>query len=178
MPFPLRSPSPMSFSDTLLPEFDNEMRITRTLLERIPFDQADTKPNPKSRTLIELASHMVNLTRFGQMIVSADERDFGAPGPPIIQEYPDSQALLAAFDANVAASRAAIAAIDDSKIGDTWTLRNGAHVIMAMPRAAALRGLLMSHMIHHRGQLSAYLRLNNIPHPPIYGPTADMPQPR
>ena len=168
----------MRFADTLLPEFDNEMRITRTLLERIPFDHTDTKPNPKSRTLIELASHIANVTRFGAMIVSADERDFAASGPPIVTEYPDSEALLGAFDANVAASRAAIAAIDDSKLGDTWTLRNGANVIIAMPRAAALRALLLSHTIHHRGQLSAYLRLNDIPHPPIYGPTADMPQPR
>lgn len=154
------------------------MRITRTLLERIPFNQADTKPNPKSRTLIELASHIANLAGFGAMIVNADERDFAAPGPPIVAAFPDSAALLGAFDANVATSRSAIAALDDSKLGDMWTIRNGANVIMAMPRAAALRGMLMSHMIHHRGQLSAYLRLNNIPHPPIYGPTADMPQPR
>ena len=168
----------MRFADTLLPEFDNEMRITRTLLARIPFDHTDTKPNPKSRTLIELASHIANIGGFGAMIVNADERDFAAPGPPIVTEYPDSAALLGAFDANVAASRAAIAAIDDSKLGDTWSLRNGANVIIAMPRAAALRVLLLSHTIHHRGQLSAYLRLNDIPHPPIYGPTADMPQPR
>jgi uncharacterized damage-inducible protein DinB len=168
----------MKFADTFLPEFDNEMRITRTLLEVIPFDQADTKPNPKSRTLIELASHIANLTRFGAMIGSADERDFSAPGPPIVNAYPDSESLLGAFDTNVVASRAAIAAIDDSKLGDMWSLRNGANVIIAMPRAAALRALLISHLIHHRGQLSAYLRLNDIPHPPIYGPTADMPQPR
>ncbi len=168
----------MRFADTLLPEFDNEMRITRTLLERIPFDQTDTKPNPKSRTLIELASHIANLARFGAMIVKTDEVDFAAPGPPIVTAFPDSAALLGTFDANVAASRAAITAIDDSTLGVTWSLRNGANVIVAMPRAAALRAMLMSHMIHHRGQLSAYLRLNNIPHPPIYGPTADMPQPR
>jgi uncharacterized damage-inducible protein DinB len=167
----------MPFADTLLPEFDNEMRITRTLLERIPFDQADTKPNPKSRSLIELASHIANLIRLGELIVIADERDFAAGSPPV-SAYPNSQALLGAFDANAAASRKAIAAIDDSKLGDTWTLRNGANVIMAMPRIAALRALMMSHMIHHRGQLSAYLRLNDIPHPPIYGPTAEMSQPR
>ena len=137
----------MRFADTLLPEFDNEMRITRTLLERIPFDHTDTKPNPKSRTLIELASHIANIGGFGAMIVNADERDFAAPGPPIVTEYPDSAALLGAFDANVIASRAAIAAIDDSKLGDTWSLRNGANVIVAMPRAAALRALLLSHTI-------------------------------
>ena len=168
----------MRFADTLLAEFDNEMRITRTLLERIPFDHTDTKPNPKSRTLVELATHIANIPRLGAMIVNADERDFAAPGPPIVEEFPSAEALLGAFDANVAASRAAIAGIDESKLGDMWTLRNGANVIIAMPRAAALRALLLSHVIHHRGQLSAYLRLNNIPHPPIYGPTADMPQPR
>jgi uncharacterized damage-inducible protein DinB len=168
----------MRFADTFLPEFDNEMRITRTLLERIPFDHTDTKPNPKSRTLIELASHIANLTRFGAMIVNADAYDFAAGGPPPVGEFPGSEALLGAFDANVAASRSAIAGLDDNTLGATWSLKNGANVIMAMPRAAALRGMLMSHMIHHRGQLSAYLRLNNIPHPPIYGPTADMPQPR
>jgi len=163
----------MRFADTLLPEFDNEMRITRSMLERIPFDKSVTKPNEKSRTLIELGSHIANITRFGSLVVESEERDF-QKGPAIPQAYDSLDTLLAVFDKNVAASRAAIQNLPDEKLNDPWTLRNGETVIARMPRAAALRGFLMSHVIHHRGQLSAYFRLNNIPHPSIYGPTAEM----
>ncbi len=162
----------MPLADTLLPEFDNEMRITRTLLEQIPFTSTITKPNPKSRTMLELASHIANVTSLGSVIADADERDFAKTKVP--GTFGSSEELLKVFDTNVAASRTAIQGVKDSSLNDTWTLRNGEHVIVAMPRAAAFRALLMSHVIHHRGQLSAYLRLNDIPHPPIYGPTAEM----
>ena len=167
----------MSFADTLLPEFDNEMKITRSLLENVPFDHLGTKPGQMSRTLIELASHIANITRFGTLIAGSDEVDFAKSGRPPAT-YANAEEMLGVFDTNVKASRAAIQGVDESKLGDTWTLRSGDHVIMAMPRAAAFRGLLMSHVIHHRGQLSAYFRLNDVPHPPIYGPTAEMMPPK
>jgi uncharacterized damage-inducible protein DinB len=166
----------MPFADTFLPEFDNEMRITRTMLERVPYAGDASKPHAKSRTMHELAGHIANIVRFGDLVINADERDFSVPGSMPQPTYSNSAELLKAFDANVAASRKAIESLDDSKLGDMWTLRNGAHVILSMPRAAAIRALLMSHTIHHRGQLSAYFRLNEVEHPSIYGPTADTPR--
>ena len=164
----------MSYADTLLPEFDQEMKTTRTMLERVPYGAESTKPNVKSRTMHELASHLANVARFGDLIVNNSERDFAVPGsmPPAVYDSRDE--LLKVFDTNVAASRKAIQSIDEGTLGETWTIRNGSHVLIALPRAAALRALLVSHTIHHRGQLSAYFRLNDVPHPSIYGPTAEM----
>ena len=161
----------MAFADTFLPEFDQEMKTTRSLLERVPFDKASWKPHTKSTGLGQLASHLANLAGFGVMIATADERDFAKGGIP--QNYESTEKVLEVFDANVAKSREAIKALPDSKLGDTWTLRAGEHVILAMPRAAMLRTLMMNHIIHHRGQLSVYLRLHDVPLPSIYGPTAD-----
>lgn len=165
----------MAFADTFLPEFDQEMKTTRSLLERVPFSNASWKPHTKSTALGALASHLTNLSGFGVMIANQDGRDFSKAGPegPGGKQYSSTEDLLSTFDANVAASRKAIAALPDSKLGDTWTLQNGSHVIFALPRAAVLRTLLMNHIIHHRGQLSVYLRLNDVPLPSIYGPTAD-----
>ncbi len=164
----------MSFAATLLPEFDNEMKTTRTMLERVPFGSEINKPNMKSRTMHELAAHIANIARFGDLVVGADERDFSAPGFAMPQTYATSEELLKVFDTNVAASRKAIESVDESTLGTMWTLRRGETVVISMPRGAAIRTLLMSHIIHHRGQLSAYFRLNEVSHPPIYGPTAEM----
>ena len=161
----------MAFADTFLPEFDHEMKTTRSLLERVPFDNAGWKPHAKSTGLGDLASHIANLAGFGDMIVNTDERNFGGGERPKV--YDNTADLLAAFDANVARSRDAIAGLRDDRLGTSWTLRAGDHVIFTLPRAAVLRSMLMNHMIHHRGQLSVYLRLNNVPLPSIYGPTAD-----
>jgi uncharacterized damage-inducible protein DinB len=161
----------MAFADTFLPEFDHEMTTTRSLLERVPFDNAAWKPHAKSTGLGDLASHIANLASFGDLIVNADDRDFAKGGRPTV--YGNTTDLLAAFDANVARSRGAIAGLKDDKLGDPWTLRAGEHVIFTLPRASVLRSMLMNHMIHHRGQLSVYLRLNDVPLPSIYGPTAD-----
>ena len=161
----------MAFADTFLPEFDHEMKTTRSLLERVPFDNAAWKPHDKSTGLGSLASHIANLAGFGDMIVNTQERNFGGDKRPRVFE--NTTDLLAAFDENVVKSRAAIAGLTDDKLGNPWTLRAGDHVIFTMPRATVLRSLLMNHIIHHRGQLSVYLRLNNVPLPSIYGPTAD-----
>lgn len=164
----------MAFSDAFLPEFDNEMKTTRSLLERVPFNDPAWKPHTKSTSLGGLASHLANLAGFGVMIANDSGRDFSKiPPEQMARQFTSTEALLSAFDANVAASRKAIAAMPDSKLGDPWTLQNGDHVIFTLPRAAVIRTLLMNHIIHHRGQLSVYLRLNDIPLPSIYGPTAD-----
>lgn len=161
----------MAFADTFLPEFDNEMKTTRNLLERVPFENAAWKPHDKSTGLGSLASHIANLAGFGDMIVNTEERNFGGDQRPKV--FGNTTDLLSAFDDNVAKSRTAIARMTDDKLGNPWTLRAGDHVIFTLPRGAVLRTLLMNHIIHHRGQLSVYLRLNNVPLPSIYGPTAD-----
>ena len=164
----------MRYAETLLAEFDNEMKTTRTMLEQVPFGAEATKPGNKSRTMHELAAHIANIVRFGDLAIGANERDVSAPGAAMPATYGSAAELLKTFDANVAASRAAIQELDEKTLGDTFTLRSGEKVILALPRAAVLRVLLMNHTIHHRGQLSAYFRLNGVTHPPIYGPNAEM----
>ena len=164
----------MRYADTLLAEFDNEMKTTRAMLEQVPYGKDATKPGNKSRTMHELAAHIANIARFGDLVIGANERDVSAPGAAMPATFDSSEALLKTFDANAAASRTAIQGLDESTLGDTFTLRRGETVMIALPRAAALRVLLMNHTIHHRGQLSAYFRLNDVTHPPIYGPNAEM----
>ena len=165
----------MAFADAFLPEFDHEMKTTRSLLERVPLDNAAWKPHTKSTSLGVLASHVANLAGFGRAIVVQDEINM-APGggPPAPQpQYHTTQELLGAFDSNVAAARAAIGGLQDSDVLSPWSLKMGEHIIFTLPRASALRSMMMNHIIHHRGQLSVYLRLNDVPLPSIYGPTAD-----
>jgi uncharacterized damage-inducible protein DinB len=165
----------MALADTLLSEFDHEMQITRTMLERVPFDNGPWKPHTKSRGIAALASHIANLPGLGAQVASLPELDLGAPGnaPNARPEFNTSESLLEAFDANVARARAAIAALDDTAYLVPWTFKWGGQVLLAGPRAGMLRSILMNHLIHHRGQLSVYLRLNDVPLPPVYGPTAD-----
>ena len=164
----------MAFSDNFLPEFDHEMKTTRSLLERVPFEKATWKPHDKSTGLGSLASHIANLAGFGELIVTSDGRDFAPNNQPVRPAvFENTQDLLSAFDSNVAKSRSAIQGLADDKLGVPWTLRAGDHVIFTLPRGAVLRSMLMNHIIHHRGQLSVYLRLNEVPLPSIYGPTAD-----
>jgi len=163
------------FLDDYLPEFDHEMATTRRVLARVPDAHADWRPHPKSTPLGTLAQHVTNLVGFGDQIVQARERDVNPPGGPRYTPVPftTTAAMLDAFDANVRRSRAAIASATDEELRLSWTLQNGAQVFFSLPRAAALRSYLLSHSIHHRGQLSVYLRLLDVPVPSIYGPTAD-----
>lgn len=163
------------FSDSYLPEFDHEMATTRRVLARVPEAKADWRPHPKSTPLGTLAQHITNLVGFGEQIVQARERDVNPPGGPRYTAVPftTTAAMLGAFDANVQSARAAIAGATDEELLRSWTLKNGDAVFFSMPRTAVLRSYLMSHLIHHRGQLSLYLRLLDVPLPSIYGPTAD-----
>jgi uncharacterized damage-inducible protein DinB len=165
----------MSFADAFLPEFDQEMKTTRSLLERVPFDAPDWKPHTKSTSLGGLASHIANLAGFGAMIVSQDEVDMGSPAAVAGSraQYGNTAEVLAAFDTKAKLTRDAVASLPDAAIMNPWTLRMGDHVIFTLPRSVALRTMVMNHIIHHRGQLSVYLRLNDVPLPSIYGPTAD-----
>lgn len=162
----------MSIAQALLPEFDREMATTRTLLEVVPEDAMDWKPHPKSMDLGTLANHISTLPRYGQVAATTTEFDPRASGwkPPRLESRAE---LLKTFDDNVREARASVAAIPDEDMMAPFTLRNGGVEIFTLPRAAVLRTLMMNHIIHHRGQLSVYLRLRGVPLPSIYGPTAD-----
>ena len=165
----------MGLSKSLLPEFDHEMANTRKTLERVPDDKSDWKPHEKSMAMGGLATHLSNIPTWAVYAIGQDSLDLvpeGKPLPPA--ELAKSQAeLLATFDMNVAKARAAIAGASDAELFKPWSLMTNGNTIMTMPKIVVLRGFVMSHMIHHRAQLGVYLRLNDIPVPAIYGPSAD-----
>lgn len=162
----------MSIAQSLLPEFDHEMSVTRRVLERVPEDRLDFKPAPKSMTLARLAGHVAEMGLWGVVTLTRDELDF-ALGEFEATEMKSRATLLAEFDRTVAQARAALAAASDADMMKTWTLKMGDHVLFRQPRAGVLRGFVLSHGIHHRGQLSVYLRLLDVPVPSIYGPSGD-----
>ena len=164
-------------SEALLPEFDQEMANTRKVLERCPEDKFGWKPHPKSFAMGSLATHVANMTGWMVDTMTKDSFDIAPPGAPPYKEEPftSSAALVAAFDKNVISARAALAAGTDEQFGATWSLLSGGQTIFSMPRIACIRGMVMNHIIHHRAQLTVYLRLNDVPVPSIYGPSADEP---
>ncbi len=164
----------MAIKDALLPEYDHEMGTTRRLLERAPAAEFAWKPHEKSMALGQLAGHLAHIPTWVHAILDSPSFDIAAIGPDTRPPLPESvPSLLAEFDKKVADARAAIAGAADPQLVAPWTFRDGDHEIFTMPRVAALRSFVMNHSIHHRGQLSVYLRLRNVPLPSIYGPTAD-----
>jgi len=165
----------MGLSESLLPEFDIEMANTRKTLERVPEDKADWKPHPKSTAMSGLATHLSNIPTWVVYTIDQDSLDLAPGGEPLPHaEILKSQAeLLASFDANVAKARAAIAGAGDAELFKPWTLMSNGNPILTLPKIAVLRSFVMNHLIHHRAQLGVYLRLNDIPVPSIYGPSAD-----
>lgn len=164
----------MPIADVLIADFDHEMATTRTLLTRVPDKAAAWKPHPKSMAMGEIAQHIVNIVRYSEAIFAGSELDFASPGAQRYRGTFESTATLVEhFDRNVGIARQAIAGGSDSAMREMWTLRVGPKQIFSVPRAAAVRTFILSHLIHHRGQLSVYLRLNDVPLPSIYGPSAD-----
>jgi uncharacterized damage-inducible protein DinB len=162
----------MAMKDALLPEFDHEMGTTRRLIERVPDDKLGWRPHEKSMSLGRLATHVVELPQWAQTIMRDGVFDM-KPGEYQPKTLGSRAELLAFFDEKVAAMRGVIAAATDAELMSTWTFKSGGHEVFSMPKAAVFRGFVMNHLIHHRGQLSVYLRLNDVPLPPIYGPSAD-----
>jgi uncharacterized damage-inducible protein DinB len=161
----------MGIKDGLLAEFDHEMGTTRRLLERVPDDRLQWKPHDKSMALGELATHLTNLPNWGSIILN--ERSFDlANSPPPPPPRSSCAEIVEAFDRAVRDTRALMAK-SDGEYSELWALKRGGHDVFAMPRVAAFRTFVINHVIHHRGQLSVYLRLNGVMVPPIYGPTAD-----
>ena len=158
--------------DGLLAEFDHEAGITRRLLERLPPDgeRLAWKPHVKSMSLGGLASHIASLPVWGSTILNASSFDLAALPPRDEKTSPAD--ILAAFDLTVKETRRWMDRTDAEYL-DRWTLKRNGQELFSLPKVAAFRNLVMHHLIHHRGQLSVYLRLNDIPVPAMYGPSAD-----
>jgi uncharacterized damage-inducible protein DinB len=167
----------MAIKDALLPEFDHEMQVTRAHLAVVPEAKADWKPHAKSMSLGQLARHIAEVPGWVGVTLGATEMDLNPPGGPayVPPKFEGTARSLEVFDAAVAQGRAMIAAASDADFMVTWSLKNAGKVAMSMPRAAVLRSFVMNHMIHHRGQLTVYLRQLEVPVPSSYGPTADAP---
>jgi uncharacterized damage-inducible protein DinB len=165
----------MPIRDGLLSEFDHEMISTRQTLERVPEGKGDWAPHEKSMKMGRLAGHLAELSGWAATIISQDSLDFRPPGaPPMTPMVMTSRAqILEVFDKKAAEARAQLAGVSDETLMKNWTLLGGGQPIMTMPRIVFLRGFVMNHIIHHRAQLGVYLRMNNVPVPSVYGPSAD-----
>ena len=163
----------MPFSQTILPEFDEEMKNTRKLLECVPDGKFDYQPHPKSMTLGRLASHVAELPSWAGVTLETELLELG---PEFKAEIATSRAdLLQKFDRGVAEARQKIAAAADDAWQKTWTFKYAGQTVLSMPRSAVMRGTILNHLIHHRAQLGVFLRLNNVAIPGMYGPSADEP---
>jgi uncharacterized damage-inducible protein DinB len=161
-------------TQALIAEFDHEAKTTRRMLERVPEGKWDWKPHDKSMTLKQLTTHIAEMPGWLPMMLQTAELDMAAAGNSFTPaNVSNGKELVELFDGNVRKMREALAGATDEVLKETWTLRNGETVIFSQPKAGVVRGMIVNHLIHHRGQLSVYLRLNDVPVPSIYGPSAD-----
>ncbi len=159
----------MTANTELLQEFDQEMRTTRRVLERVPDGNPDWKPHPKSFSLAHLAQLVAWMPGWQVHTLKQDKLDLAAAGK---YSNETTAALLELFDRNVAEGRAAIAGATDEVMAEPWSLTFGDKVLLTMPKGRVVRQNL-SHLVHHRAQLGVYLRLLDVAVPSMYGPTAD-----
>jgi uncharacterized damage-inducible protein DinB len=159
--------------DVLLSEFDHEIAATRRLLQRLPEAAFAWKPHERSMSLGALATHLSQIPHWGTAILEREGYDeildHKGPAP----EKHTVADVLAAFDAHAAEVRRVLLPLTEAQLAEPWTYRRGGQLIMSVPKLGALRRFLLNHLVHHRGQLTVYLRLQNVPLPPLYGPTAD-----
>ena len=160
----------MSFSQSLLPEFDEEMKKTRKILECVPDGKFEYQPHPKSMQMGRLATHVAEMPSWATTTLTTEVLSLEGFSPTIITTQAE---LLKFFDKNVAEAREKIAAASDADWQVNWSMKFQGKTIMTMPRAAVVRNVVMNHMIHHRAQLGVFLRLNEIAIPGMYGPSAD-----
>ncbi len=162
----------MPISALLLPELDQEMKITRTTLERVPTDKPDFAPHPKSMPLGKLAPHVAQLAGFGLTILTTPELDFSKSSTKRLP-FESVPQLLKAFDDGAAEVRKALQAMPDEAWTENWKLSFQGKAIFEGQRFLAYREMFLNHLVHHRAQLGVYLRLNGKPVPATYGPSAD-----
>lgn len=161
----------MRLSDAILAELEQEAHATRRVLARVPDAQLSWRPHPKSFSLGQLALHVATIPGNVAQLASLDL----LPEPPaFVQPAAASAAeLVPALEASLAQARQVLNGFDDAAMMATWRLLSGGKELMALPRAAMLRTIMLNHWYHHRGQLLVYLRVHNVPLPSVYGPTAD-----
>jgi uncharacterized damage-inducible protein DinB len=167
----------MGIAQSLLPEFDNEMKGTRAVLERVPEDKLLWKPHEKSYPLGYLATHIAQLVSWTHSIFEDTELDLASPELQKQRPQPPKsrQEIIQRFENSLAVARSALLALRDADAMVPWTLRMGEKTIFTLPRVAVYRSMVMNHVIHHRAQLTVYYRMVGVPVPPLYGPTADEP---
>jgi uncharacterized damage-inducible protein DinB len=165
----------MNYASIILPEFEHEMATTRKMLERLPEDKLSWKAHPKSNTIGWNACHLAEIPGWGSNILTEPFFDMNPTGnnPYKTPELKSRKEILAMFDANVAATKKTISNVKDSAVMETWQFKEHGVVLLEMPRAVAFRTWVLSHTSHHRAILSVYYRLNNVPVPAMYGPSAD-----
>ncbi len=165
----------MTYAETLLPEFDQEMANTRKVLERIPDDRLDWQAHSKSHTIGWNANHVADIPAWLTATLTTPSFDVAPVGgePYKIPNRRSRNEILDHFDRNVAAARTAITETKDEDMGSPWTLLGGGKPIFSMPRSVVVRTMILNHLIHHRAHLCVYLRLNDIPVPGMYGPSGD-----
>jgi uncharacterized damage-inducible protein DinB len=157
-----------------LPEFDQEMARTRKVLERVPEDRLTWRPHPKSWTLAELATHVAGIGAWTAPTLQLPELDMSSPSaPPNPKPAVNRAELLALFDGMLEGARAALEGAQEATFTLPWSLRAGEQIFFTLPRGVVLRTFVLNHLIHHRAQLEVYLRMNDVPLPAIYGPSAD-----
>lgn len=161
----------MAQVEALLSEFDHEISTTRKLLERVPDDRLTWQPHPKSMSLGALATHLSNIPWWGEMTLARSEFDTAGIGPR--PEGASRAQILETFDRNASKTRALLSGTSDAELMAPWALKRDDQTIFSMPKAAVWRSFVLSHLVHHRGQMSVYLRLLDVPVPSIYGPSAD-----
>lgn len=161
----------MKMIDALLAEMDQEANATRRVLERVPQAQLSWRPHQKSMSLGQLALHVATIPGLVAGLAAVDS----IPEPPkfVQPEAATAAELVPALEASLAKARQLLGSMDDAKLAATWRLMHGNTELMAMPRAAVIRTIMLNHWYHHRGQLLVYLRMHNVPLPSVYGPTAD-----
>ncbi len=165
----------MSVAQTMLEHFTTVMAGTRKALERVPFEKAEWAPHEKSMTLGRLAGHIAEAPGWGLTILTTDELDMGGSDgggytPPVFESLDD---ILDAFDQAVSAIEEALPGVTDEALAEHWSLKSGGEEVMGGPRGAFFNNMVTNHVIHHRGQLTVYLRLCDVAVPGMYGPSAD-----
>lgn len=163
----------MAIKDALIAEFKHETSLTKKMLERVPSDKKDWKPHEKSMSAGRLATHIAETLKWISSIRHIDDYDFMKDYDFKQQVAGSQEELLQLFQTNLENAISDLSAMSDDDFNKTWTVRRGEQIMMQVPKKVAIRGWGFSHQIHHRGQLSVYLRLLDIPVPGMYGPSAD-----
>jgi uncharacterized damage-inducible protein DinB len=162
----------MAIKDAFIAELKHESGLTKKMLERVPLDKKDWKPHDKSMSLGRLATHIAQIPHWISDVIHIDDYDFSAR-PYISNTASSQEELIEIFQTTLDKAFNDLSGMTDEDMNKKWVVRMGEKIMYDTPKKVAIRGWALSHLIHHRGQLSVYLRLLNVPVPGVYGPSAD-----